>query len=86
VRPGLGGLGTASAGAPMGRWIQAGGWIAASPRALAGAAELRVAWARRMFSALQLARMYGSSPSTNDEMAPPGDAWSATVWFGAATL
>ncbi len=85
MRPGLGGLGTASAGAPMGRWVQAGGWLAASPRAQAGAAELRVAWARRMFSALQVARMYGSSPATDEVMAVPGAAWSATVWFGAAT-
>ena len=35
----------------------------------AGQAELRVAWARRMFSALQVARMYGSSPATDEVMA-----------------
>ena len=79
TRPGVGGLATVAAGAPMGRWVQAGGWLAASPRAAAGAAELRVAWASRLFSAVQLARMYAT-----DEMLPAA-RWSATVWFGAST-
>jgi hypothetical protein len=79
VRPGNGALATIGAGAPMGRWVQAGGWLAATPRAVAGAAELRVAWARRLFSSFQLARMYAT-----DEMAPV-PLWSATAWFGVAT-
>lgn len=78
-RPGLGGLGTATAGAPMGRHVQASGWIAASREAIAGATEVRFAWATHFYTSLQLARMY-----TQDEMglAP---AWSATAWFGAVT-
>ena len=79
ARPGLGFVGTLSAGAPMGRWLQAGAWAAASTRAAAGAAELRIAWARRMFSALQLARMYDT-----DAMQPTAQ-WSATAWFGATS-
>ncbi|MDX2089054.1 MAG: hypothetical protein SFX73_14450 [Kofleriaceae bacterium] len=79
VRPGNGALATIGAGAPMGRWVQGGGWLAATPGAVAGAAELRVAWARGMFSAFQLARMYAT-----DEMLP-APQWSATAWFGVAT-
>ncbi|MDQ3301355.1 MAG: hypothetical protein M3619_32635, partial [Myxococcota bacterium] len=80
ARPDLGMLATASAGAPMGRWLQAGGWLATSRDATAGAAELRVAWARRMSSALELARMI----TVTDEMEPVV-AWSASVWFGIAS-
>jgi hypothetical protein len=76
ARPGLGMLATASAGAPMGRWVQAGAWFAASSVAAAGAAELRVAWTRRLASALDLARMYDA-----DAMAP-APVWSVTAWFG----
>jgi len=79
ARPRLGTLGTLSAGAPMGRWLQAAGWIAASPRAIAGAAEVRVAWARRLASALELARMYDT-----DAM-DPTPAWSLTAWFAVAS-
>lgn len=79
ARPGLGPLGTLSAGTALARHVQAAGWVAATPAAAAGAAELRVAWARHLFSALQLARMYET-----DEM-PTGPRWSATVWFGAVT-
>jgi hypothetical protein len=80
ARPGLGALATVAAGAPMGRYVQAGGWVAASPDLAAGAAELRIAWARRLFSAFELARMV----QTDDAMAPL-PAWSLTAWFGAAT-
>lgn len=79
ARPGLGPLVAASAGAPAGRYLQAAGWIAASRDAAAGAAELRVAWARRLSSALQVARMYAT-----DEM-QPAPVWSLTAWFGATT-
>lgn len=79
ARPGHGLIGTASAGAPMGRWFQAGAWVAASREAAAGAGELRVAWAKRLSSALQVARMYDT-----DAMAP-APAWSVTAWFGATS-
>jgi hypothetical protein len=77
-RAGLGALGSASGGAPMGKWLQAGGWLAASRRDAAGAVELRVEWARRLYSALQLARMY------RFDMAP-APLWSVVAWFGATT-
>ncbi len=80
-RPGLGALGTLTAGAPMGRYLQAAGWIAATPRATAGAAELRAVWATHYSSSLQLARMYTGDAMTS-ALAP---AWSATVWFGVST-
>jgi hypothetical protein len=83
ARPGLGGLATASAGAPMGRWIQAGAWIAASRHDAAGAGELRVAWAKRLASALEVARMYASEPGEQAMTAAP--AWSVTAWFAATT-
>ena len=78
-RPGLGGLAFANAGAPMGRWVQAGLWAALGREDAAGAAELRVAWANRLFSALQAARIYRL-----DAMEPTA-VWSITAWFGAVT-
>lgn len=78
-RPELGVLGTVEAGAPMGRTVQAGGWLAASKRHAAGAAELRVAWARRLASALELARMY------DVDAMQPAPAWSITAWFAVST-
>ena len=79
TRPGLGPLVTASGGAPMGRWVQAGLWAAIGRYDAAGAAELRVAWAKTLFSALQAARIYRV-----DAMDPVA-LWSVTAWFGAAT-
>ncbi len=79
LRPGHGVLGTITAGAPMGRWLQAGAWAAATPHHVAGAGELRVAWARRLSSALQVARMYDT-----DAMEPAAQ-WSVTAWFGATS-
>lgn len=79
ARPGMGTLGTLSAGAPMGRWIQAAAWLAATKHDAAGAAELRVAWARPLFSSVQVARMYTT------EVMRPSPMWSVTAWFGAAT-
>ncbi len=79
ARPGLGALGTLAVAAPMASWIQAGGWVAASRAATAGAAEVRVAWARRLSSALQIARMYGT-----DAPMLPAATWSVTAWFGAS--
>jgi hypothetical protein len=79
-RPGLGGLYTLHAGAPMGRYVQAGAWAAVTRDAAAGAAELRVVWSKRLFSALHGARMYRL-----DEMTPT-PVWSVTAWFGAASL
>ena len=78
-RPGLGVLGTIGGGAPMGRWLQAGVWAAASAHDGAGAAELRVAWARRLFSALQAARIY------RFDLMEPLAVWSVTAWFGATS-
>ena len=79
-RPGFGGLYTAQAGAPMGRWVQAAAWAAVASDAAAGAAALRVAWSKRLFSALQAARMY------RFETMEPVPVWSVTAWFGAASL
>ena len=78
-RPGLGVLATASAGAPMGKRVQGALWASASPHDGAGAAELRVAWAKRLFSSIQGARIYDFSKPM------PSAVWSLTVWFGAAT-
>ncbi len=78
ARPGLGGLVVASGGAPMGRWLQAAAWVAASRRDAAGAAELRLAWAARLYSALQVARIYELD-------AMPTAAWSVVAWFGASS-
>jgi len=78
-RPGLGMLATASAGAPMSKRWQAAMWAAASPNDAAGAAELRVAWAKQLFSAVQAARIY------QFDTAMPTAVWSLTAWFGAST-
>jgi hypothetical protein len=79
TRPGLGSLVTAAAGAPMGRLVQAGAWAAIGRDEAAGAAEVRVAWAKTLFSALQVARIYRL-----DAMEPFA-LWSITAWFGAAS-
>jgi hypothetical protein len=78
-RPGLGMLATASAGAPMSKRWQAALWAAASPNDAAGAGELRVAWAKQLFSAVQAARIY------QFDTAMPTAVWSLTAWFGAST-
>ena len=78
-RPGLGGLAAVAAAAPMSRALQAAAWAAVSRSDAAGAAELRIAWARSLFSAVQVARYY----RLDDAMAVPG--WSAIAWFGATT-
>jgi len=79
VRPGFGGLVTASAGAPMGKWVQAATWAAIGRDDVAGAAELRVAWAKQLFSGLQVMRLY------RFDAMEPLSLWSVTAWFGAAT-
>ena len=84
ARPGLGGVLFASAGAPMGTWVQVGGWAAVGRDDAAGAAELRVAWAKRLFSALQTARIYRFDHVSNDAMDPIA-VWSVTAWFGATS-
>ncbi|MBV8759262.1 MAG: hypothetical protein JO257_18390 [Deltaproteobacteria bacterium] len=78
-RPGLGGLAAIGGAVPMGRAVQAAAWAAVSRRDAAGAAELRVAWARQLFSAVQAARFY----RLDDAM--PAPVWSLTAWFGATT-
>jgi hypothetical protein len=79
ARPALGNLFVAGAGAPLGRWLQAGMWTALGRDHAAGAAEMRVAWSHRLFSAVHAARLYRF-----DEMdAQP--IWSVTAWFGAAS-
>jgi len=79
ARPGIGPLFTINGGAPMGRWVQAGVWGAIGERDAAGAAEVRIAWAKTLFSALQAARVYRL-----DDMDPRA-VWSLTAWFGATT-
>lgn len=78
-RPGLGPLATANAGTARAKRVQAALWAAASPHDAAGAAELRVVWAKRLFSAVQAARIY----QFIDPMQPAA-VWSLTAWFGAA--
>jgi hypothetical protein len=79
TRPDLGVIGTASIGAPMGKWLQASAWLASTSGAAAGAGELRVAWARRTSTVIEIARMYDTSAML------PTPAWSATAWFGITT-
>jgi hypothetical protein len=83
-RPGLGMLATASAGAPMSKRWQAAMWAAASSDDAAGAAELRVAWAKQLFSAVQAARIYQFTDPPSGMMMPNA-VWSVTAWFGAQT-
>ena len=78
-RPGLGGLYTAQVGAPMGRYVQAAAWAAVARDAAAGAAELRVVWSKRLFTALHAARMY------RFDAMEPAPVWSVTAWFGATS-
>lgn len=82
ARPDLPDLVVASAGAPMGRWLQAALWAAASRRDGAGAGELRVAWQKRLFSALQAARLYRFD---GEPAMQPHAIWSVTAWFGVAS-
>ncbi len=82
ARPDLPDLVVASGGAPMGRWVQGALWAAASERDAAGAAELRIAWAKKLFSALQAARLYRFD--VIDPMQPRA-IWSITAWFGVAS-
>jgi hypothetical protein len=88
-RPGLGMLATASAGAPMGTRVQGALWAAASAQEGAGAAELRVSWARRLFSAIQAARIYELADPRNPTgpagQTMPRAIWSVTAWFGVAS-
>lgn len=85
-RPGLGVLATATAGAPMGKHVQGALWAAASAQEGAGAAEVRVAWAKRLFSAIQGARIYELAGLADPAgQAMPKAIWSVTAWFGAAT-
>jgi hypothetical protein len=70
----------ATAGAPAGKWFQVAGWIAASERDRAGAAELSITWAKRLTSAFELARMYDV-----DAMDPIA-SWTATAWFAIQQL
>ncbi|MGE5187171.1 MAG: hypothetical protein ACM31C_34215, partial [Acidobacteriota bacterium] len=78
ARPGLGPLVVASGGAPMGRSVQLAAWLAASPHDAAGASELRCAWAKRLYSALQIGRIYRLD-------AMPSAAWTIVAWFGATS-
>lgn len=73
-RPG-GAIGGVSAGAPAGRWFQLAGWVAATRRDAAGAAELRITWATHLASALEIARIY------DVDAMQPSPVWTATAWF-----
>ncbi|MEP6865071.1 MAG: hypothetical protein ABJE66_30925 [Deltaproteobacteria bacterium] len=77
-RPGLGALATVNAGTAMAKRIQAAVWAAASSHDGAGAAELRIVWAKRLFNAVQAARIYQFT-----EPMQPAAVWSVTAWFGA---
>lgn len=79
VRPALPAVIAVSVGAPMGRWLQAATWAAVSGDTAVTAGELRIAWALRLSSALQIARMYDTS------MMNPSPIWSVTAWFAAAS-
>ncbi|MBA3541950.1 MAG: hypothetical protein H0T79_20205, partial [Deltaproteobacteria bacterium] len=79
-RPGLSTLATFGIGAPMGRWFQAGAWLAASRDEGAGTAELRIVWTPRLYSVLEAARTYRFEPMTE-----PHAVWSAVAWFGATS-
>jgi hypothetical protein len=83
-RPGLGPLLVAGAGAPMGKRVQGAAWAAVERENSAGASELRVAWANRLFSALQIARIY---PQRRDDSVVMDHlpVWTVTAWFGATT-
>lgn len=72
-------IGSVSGGAPLNRWLQAAAWVAASRNTAAGAAALHVQWARRLASALEVARMIDT-----DAM-DPSPIWSATAWFAATS-
>lgn len=74
-RPELGALGTLGAGAPAGKYFQLAGWVAATKRDVAGAAELRVTWARHLASALEVGRIY------DVDAMDPAPLWTATAWF-----
>jgi hypothetical protein len=78
-RPGMGMLATASAGMPMSRRWQAAMWAAASTGDAAGAGEVRIAWAKNLFSAAQVARIYNFAEPM------PTAEWSVTAWFGASS-
>lgn len=80
-RPGLGLLGTAYAGMPASAHVQAGVWAAISRDDSAGAAEVRVTWAKQLFSALEAARIYRFA--SEDMMPQP--IWSLTAWFGVSS-
>lgn len=84
ARPDLGGLVVATAGAPMGRWVQAALWAGVGRDDAAGAGEVRVAWSACLFSALRVARLYRFDGQL-DAMQPT-PVWAVTAWFGAATL
>jgi hypothetical protein len=84
-RPVVGPLFVVGAGAPMGKRVQGAAWAAlAENNDRAGAAEVRVAWANRLFSALQIARIY---PQRRDDSAVMDHlpVWTVTAWFGATT-
>lgn len=72
-------VGSISGGAPLNRWLQAMAWAAASRHTAAGAAALHVQWARRLASAVEVARMIDT-----DAMSPTA-AWSVTAWFAASS-
>lgn len=70
-----GAIGGISAGAPAGKWFQVAGWFAASKRDAAGAAELRISWAKRLTSALEVGRIY------DVEAMDVTPRWTVTAWF-----
>lgn len=70
-----GAIASASAGAPAGTYVQVAGWTAVSKLGAAGAAELRVTWAKRLTSAIEVGRIYDLEAM---DVTP---RWTATAWF-----
>lgn len=78
ARPTLETIASIAVGAPAGKRVQLGAWFAATRAYAAGAGEVRVAWAKRYSTVVEVARMYDT-----DAMEPVA-AWSAVAWFAIA--
>jgi hypothetical protein len=79
TRGARGSLVTARVALPWWKLVQAGAYAAVAPDAAIAAAEARVAWTSRWFSAVEVGRGYRRA----DDGALV-DQWQATAWFGAA--
>jgi hypothetical protein len=82
-RAGLGNLATVALGLPMGSRWQAGGWIAKSETAVAGAGEIRVRCTPRWWIAAEVAKAYGVSETAASMPMQSSSAYAA-LWAGAS--